>query len=187
MGSRSDQMCPAVVPRRFENGSHHVSPRRLFAPPELSVLVANSRQRYFPSFPHRGWDASIGWSVSSEGYRRRHDARSYRRRSGQADIRCATSGHADRSSGLFSGTTEDVVRVAIRRQRSSRLSSWPPSPIQVGGCRNLASLSCAWRMRLIRPCRTRPTEEFSYRYRVSSLRVSSGPISLPAAMLESGP
>jgi len=32
-------MCPAVVPRRFENGSHHVSPRMLFSRPELSIPV----------------------------------------------------------------------------------------------------------------------------------------------------
>ena len=37
--SRPDKMCPAVVPRRFENGSHHVSSRRLFAPLELLVPV----------------------------------------------------------------------------------------------------------------------------------------------------
>jgi hypothetical protein len=60
-----------------------------------------------------GMDPSIRWSVSSEEYPRRHDAGTCRGRSGQVDVPGATSGHADRCGGLPSGTSEEVVCVAL--------------------------------------------------------------------------
>jgi hypothetical protein len=52
-----------------------------------------------------------------EEYPRRHDAGTCRGRSGRVDVPGATSGHADRSSGLPSGTSQDVVCVALRGER----------------------------------------------------------------------
>jgi hypothetical protein len=45
--SRPGQMCPAVVPRRFENGSHHLS----FAPLELLVSVTSRAVDFRDNFP----------------------------------------------------------------------------------------------------------------------------------------
>jgi hypothetical protein len=59
-------------------------------------------------------------------------------RSGRVDVPGATTGHADRSSGLPSGTSQDVVCVALPGERSSRASGWPPSPLPLGGCRSMA-------------------------------------------------
>jgi hypothetical protein len=77
--------------------------------------------------------------------------RDFRGRSGQVDVPGATFCHADRSSGLPSGTSDDVVCVALRGERSSRASSWPPSPIPMGGHGGMARVGRSERMRLIRP------------------------------------
>jgi hypothetical protein len=43
--SRSDQMCTALVPRRFENGSHHMASWRLFAPlPYVNRLLLSEHK-----------------------------------------------------------------------------------------------------------------------------------------------